>query len=143
MRVVIDTNVWVSRLLLANSVSARTVDMALDEHDVVVSEASMEELADVLSRGKFDKYVSREDRVDFVRRVLQVATMVPVLSEVADCRDPKGNRMLALALDSGSECVISGDRDLVTLSPWRRIAIVPPGAFQDWLEHRQQTCPSC
>ena len=147
----IDTNVWVSRLLLANSLPARAVDKALDEHDVVVSEASMEELADVLSRGKFDKYVPREDRVDFVRRVLQVATMVPVLSEIGDCRDPKDNRILALALDSGSECVISGDRDLVTLSPclrgaspsrspaegsWRAIAIVTPGAFEAWLERR-------
>lgn len=132
MRVVIDTNVWVSRLLLANSVSARAVDMALDEHDVVVSEASMEELADVLSRGKFDRYTSREDRVDFVRRVLQVATMVPVLSEIADCKNPQDNRILALAFDSGSECLISGDRVLVTQSPWRGIAIVPPGVFQDW-----------
>ena len=131
MRVVIDTNVWVSRLLLAHSVSARAVDKALGEHDVVVSEASVEELADVLSRAKFDKYVSREDRVEFVRRVLQVATMVPVLSEVADCRDPKDNSILALALDSGSECVISGDSDLVTLSPWRGIAIVPPREFHD------------
>lgn len=131
MRVVFDTNVWVSRLLLANSVPARAVDTALYEHDIVVSESSMEELADVLSRDKFDKYVPREDRVDFVRSVLQVATMVPVLSEIVDCRDPKDNRILALALDSGSECVISGDRNLVTLSPWRRIAIVPPGVFQD------------
>ena len=136
MRVVIDTNVWVSRLLLANSVSARAVDKALNEHDVVVSEASMDELADVLGRGKFDNYVPREDRVEFVRRVMQVATMVPVLSEIADCRDPKDNRILALALDSASDCVISGDRDLGTLSPWRGIAIVSPGAFEAWLERR-------
>lgn len=136
MRVVVDTNVWVSRLLLATSTTALAVDKALSEHDVVVSEASMEELADVLSRRKFDRYVSRDDRAEFVRRVLQVATMVPVLSEIADCRDPKDNRILALALDSGSKCVISGDRDLVTLSPWRGIAIVPPGAFHDWLEPR-------
>lgn len=108
--------------------------MALNEHDVVVSEGSMEELADVLGRGKFDKYVPREDRVEFVRRVMQVATMVPVLSEIADCRDPKDNRILALALDSCSECVISGERDFVTLSPWRGVAIIPPEISQDWLD---------
>ena len=129
MRVVIDTNVWVSRLLLASSIAARAVDRALQNHEAVVSEASVEELADVLSRRKFGKYVSLEDRQEFLRRVLQVATVVPVLSVVTDCRDPKDNAFLALALDSGSECIISGDSDLITLSPWRDIVIVPPRVF--------------
>ena len=129
MRVVIDTNVWVSRLLLASSIAARAVDRALQNHEAVVSEASVEELADVLSRRKFGKYVSLEDRREFLRRVLQVATVVPVLSVVTDCRDPKDNAFLALALDSGSECIISGDSDLITLSPWRDIVIVPPRVF--------------
>ena len=129
MRVVIDTNVWVSRLLLASSIAARAVDRALQNHEAVVSEASVEELADVLSRRKFGKYVSLEDRQEFLRRVLQVATVVPVLSVVTDRRDPKDNAFLALALDSGSECIISGDSDLITLSPWRDIVIVPPRVF--------------
>ena len=126
MRVVIDTNVWVSRLLLGNSVAALTVDKALREHEVVVSEALIEELADVLARGKFDKYVSIEDREGFVRRVLQVATVAPVLSEVTDCREPKDNHLLALALDSETKCLVSGDRDLIALNPWRGVAIIPP-----------------
>lgn len=129
MRVVIDTNVWVSRLLLAGSVPAQAVDKALVEHEVVVSVEMIDELADVLSRGKFDRYVSVHDREEFVRRVLQVTTVVTVLSEVEDCRDPKDNYLLALALDSESGCVISGDNDLVELGPWRGIPIVTPSAF--------------
>ena len=129
MRVVIDTNVWISRLLLANSVAAQAVDRALARFEIVSSEASVEELADVLSRKKFDRYVSLQDREEFLRRLLQVTTMVPVLSEITDCRDPKDNRFLALALDSASECIVSGDADLVSLSPWRGIEIVSPRAF--------------
>lgn len=85
MRVVVDTNVWLSRLLLSNSVSARAVDKALARFEIVVSEASAEELADVLSREKFDRYVSLQDREEFLRRLLQVTTMVTVLSEITDC----------------------------------------------------------
>ena len=129
MRVVIDTNAWVSRLLLADSTAARAVDKALRDHEAVVSAELIEELADVLSRAKFDRYVSLVDREDFVRRVLQLTTMVAVLSVVTDCRDPKDNRFLALALDSESECIISGDRDLRVPSPWRGIPIVTPGVF--------------
>ena len=129
MRVVIDTNVWSSRLLLAHSVAARAVDKALEEFEVVVSEASVDALADVLSREKLDRYVSVRDREEFLRRLLQVTTMVSVLSEISDCRDPKDNRFLALALDSQSERIVSGDADLLALNPWRGIEIVSPGAF--------------
>ena len=58
MRVLVDTNVWTSRLLFVDSVAARPVDTALTQFEVVISEASVEELADVLSREKFDRYVS-------------------------------------------------------------------------------------
>ena len=129
MRVVIDTNVWISRLLLADSVAGRAINKALEEFEVVVSEASVDELARVLSRAKFDRYVSVQDREEFLRRLLKVTTMVAVLSDISDCRDPKDNRFLALALDSESHRIISGDADLLALNPWRRIEIVSPGAF--------------
>lgn len=131
MRIVIDTNVWVSRLLLAGSPSAHAVDKALEGHEVMVSEALMEELATVLGRRKFDRYVSLEDRQAFVRRVLQVTTPAIVLSEVLDCRDTKDNMLLALALDSSSHQIVSGDRDLLALNPWRGISVVTPRAFLD------------
>ena len=129
VRVVIDTNVWISRLLLANSPAGQAVDKALAEAEVVVSEATVEELAGVLARRKFDKYVSVPDRQDFLRRLLRIATMVPVLSEVSDCRDPNDNRFLALAFDYESEVIVTGDDDLLALNPWRGIAIVSPRAF--------------
>ncbi len=89
----------------------------------------MEELADVLSRKKWDRYVSVEDRQEFIRRLLQVADMVPVLSEIDDCRDAKDNRFLALALDADAGYIITGDSDLLALHPWRGIQILTPGDF--------------
>ena len=118
-----------SRLLLADSVLARAVDKALAQFEVVVSEASVEELADVLSREKFDRYVSLQDREEFLRHLPQVMTMVFVLSEISDCKDPKDNRFLALTLDSESDWIVSGDAHLLALNSWRGIEIVSPGAF--------------
>ena len=131
MRVVIDTNVWVSRLLLADSVTARAVDAALESSQVVISEPLAEELADVLTREKFDRYVSLADREEFLRRVLQVASTFPVLTEVTDCRDADDNRLLALALDSESDYILTGDQDLLTMNPWRGIEIISPREFLD------------
>ena len=129
MRVVIDTNAWLSRLLIADSVTAKAIDRALIECEILVSHETLEELADVLSREKFDRYVSLEDRQQFVRRLLQVATVIPVLSVITDCRDPKDNKFLALALDSESDCIVSGDEDLLALNPWRGIQIMSPASF--------------
>lgn len=135
MRVVIDTNVWVSRLLLAGSAAAQAVDRALERFDVMVSEPLVEELTEVLSWGKFDRYVSVRDREEFLRRILQIAKIAPVLSEVDDCRDPDDNRLLALALDSESDCILTGDGDLLLLNPWRGVRIVSPREFLDIGQH--------
>ncbi len=129
MRVVIDTNVWISRLLLADSVAAQAVDKALEHSRVMVSEATLAEVADVLARDKFDKYLSIADREQFLRHLTQVTTMTSVLSEVTDCADPKDNQFLALAFDSESDLIITGDSDLVALNPWRGIEIVSPRTF--------------
>ena len=129
MRVVIDTNVLISRLLLAQSIPARAVDWALQNMETVVSEATVVELADVLAREKWDRYITLEDRQEFLRRLLQICTLVPVLSEIDDCPDPADNHFLALALDAGATVIISGDRDLLGLHPWRGIPILTPAKF--------------
>ena len=131
MRIVIDTNVWVSRLLLAGSAAARAVDKALEESEVAVSEPLVEELARVLSRQQFDRYATVQDREEFLRRILQITTLFPVFSQVEDCRDPDDNYLLALAMDSESDCIVTGDLDLLALDPWRGIAVISPGAFLD------------
>jgi putative PIN family toxin of toxin-antitoxin system len=129
MRVVIDTNVMISRLLLAHSVPARAVDRALKDMEVVVSEATVGELADVLSRKKWDRYVSTEERQEFIRRVLQICTLVPVLSEIDDCPDMSDNHFLALALDAGAGAIVTGDREFLKMHPWREIEILTPAEF--------------
>ena len=64
-----------------------------------------------------------------MRPLPKVATVAPVLTEVEVCRDPDDNQVLALALDSGSDYIITGDRDLLVLHPWRGVKIVPPHTF--------------
>ena len=129
MRVVVDTNVLVSRLLIAGSVSARAVDRAIAQAEVVISEATMSELADVLARNKLDRYISINDRQGFILRFMRVATLVPVISEIDDCPDPADNHFLALAHDAQAEFIITGDKALLSLHPWRGIVILTPSDF--------------
>ena len=78
-RVVVDTNVLVSRLILPRSVPAQAVRKAEMEARLLISEATLFELADVLSRPKLNRYVSREDRKGFLRRLGNIGEFIPVV----------------------------------------------------------------
>jgi putative PIN family toxin of toxin-antitoxin system len=88
--VVLDTNVLISRLLAPGVVAAQAVDHALARGILLVSEETLHELLDVLGRPKFDPFVSREDRRQFVELLGGVARIVPIPRKLRACRDPKG-----------------------------------------------------
>src|ERR1700691_5193593 len=131
-RVVIDTNCLVRRILLADTISARAVDRAVDMGILLVSQATMEELADVLARTKFDRYVTMEDRRQFLRFIGRVAEYVPIIYSVGECRDPKDDKFLEVAINGKADCILTRDRDLLTLNPWRGVEILPPNRYLNW-----------
>jgi putative PIN family toxin of toxin-antitoxin system len=129
-RVVIDTNVLVSRLILPQSLPAQAVRRAEQEALLLISEATMYELADVLARPRFDRYVSLDDRKSFLRRLGQIAESVSITQLVRECRDPKDDKFLEVALNGRADVIITGDADLLEMHPWREIAIMSPKDYQ-------------
>ena len=71
--IVIDNNALISRLLLPKSVPGLAVRRVVETGQLLVSEPTLNEIADVLSRPKFDSYVSIEDRQQFLRLLTRVA----------------------------------------------------------------------
>jgi putative PIN family toxin of toxin-antitoxin system len=128
-RIVADTNCLVSRLLLPSSVPGDAVRRAADSGLLLASEATMNELADVLARPKFDRYISLADRQQFLRLLGRVAEFVPTVYPVRECRDPKDDKFLELALNGRAHLIITGDAGLLALHPWREIAIVTPARY--------------
>ena len=128
-RIVVDTNVFVSGLLRRASVSGQAAAKARHNAVLLVSQATMTELADVLAGAKFDRYVSVEQRVGFIRLISTIAEFVPIVRRVRECRDPKDDKFLEVALNGRADLILTGDADLLTLNPWREIAILTPTAF--------------
>ncbi len=128
-RIVADTNCLVSRLLLPSSVPGDAVRKAVDSGLLLVSEATMNELADVLARPKFDRYISLVDRQQFLRLLGRVAEFVPIVYPVRECRDSKDDKFLEVALNGRADLIISGDADLLDLHPWQGIAILSPAQY--------------
>ncbi|MBI2299170.1 MAG: putative toxin-antitoxin system toxin component, PIN family [Armatimonadetes bacterium] len=130
-RYVFDTNALVSAALLARSVSRQAFELACDTGEVIVSAETIVELVDVLRRPKFDRYVPEVDRAGFVARLITEATAVEVRCRVRVCRDADDDKFLALAVSGAATCVVTGDKDLLDLHPFRGIAILTPRQFLD------------
>jgi len=58
------------------------------------------------------------------------------MEPVTDCRDPKDNKYLELALAAGASVIVSSDDDLLVLNPWRGIRILRPA---DYVRLRDRT----
>jgi putative PIN family toxin of toxin-antitoxin system len=128
-RLVVDTNVLVSAIILPLSVPRRAVDQALDKGVLLFSEVTMSELTDVLFRQKLDRYVSREERQDFLQHLGSQAEFVPIIQIVRECRDPKDDKFLEVALSGRADVIITGDADLLGMHPWRGVAVVMPAGY--------------
>ena len=83
----------------------------------------------MIERSKFDRYLTVHERRDFVSLYIASAIRVPHTCHVHDCRDPKDNKLLSLALPGRADSFITGDVDLLALHPWRNIPILTPTDF--------------
>ena len=137
-RLVFDTNAIISAALLKRSVSRRAFDKALNEGELLTSAETVDELHQVLGRADFVKYVTEDERMEFLAVLLREATVIEVTAYVGECRDPRDNKFLELAISGGAVCIVSGDQDLLVLHPFRSIPIVTPRGFLDgvWKEQK-------
>jgi len=129
MRTVIDTGVAVSAVLLPRSVPRQAFDAAAARGKLLVSEETIAELDEVLRRPKFNKYVSEEDRLEFLAAFVQEAERIKVTEVISACRDAEDDKFLELGVSGSATHIVTGDNDLLVLHPFRGIAIVTPQAF--------------
>ncbi|MEI6335724.1 MAG: putative toxin-antitoxin system toxin component, PIN family [Methylococcaceae bacterium] len=133
VRVVIDTNVAVSAVLLPRSVSRQAFDYVVLQAQLLVSEETLAELDEVFCRPKFNKYISQRQRLEFFAALVRKADVIQVTDVITDCRDNKDNKFLELAISGKASHIISGDNDLLVLNPFRDIIISSPATFLERL----------
>lgn len=62
---------------------------------------------------------------------MKESTLVDINEKIKECRDPKDDKFLELAVSGKADFIISGDGDLQVLNPFRKIKIVSPREFLD------------
>lgn len=91
----------------------------------------IEELNTTLRREKFNRYLLEQERLAFLEHLVRVATIIEITVTITECRDPKDNKFLELAVSGKADYIITGDDDLLTLNPFREIRILTPRDFLD------------
>ncbi len=127
MRAVIDTNVLLSGLLWRGAPYALIEHVQAGTLAMVSSPALLAELAEVISRAKFDAILarsntSRERSLDEMRQMAEVIVPPPLPQPV--CRDPDDDHVLACALAAKADLIVTGDADLLNLREYQGIRIV-------------------
>ena len=128
MRLVVDTNVFVSAGLKENSLPF-LVARWTDRHDGLLKSAATEQqLLDVLRR-PFLEAATIPSLREGLARMLAAAELVTSTERIAACRDPTDDKFLELAVNGHAALIVSGDRELPALNPFRQIPIVTPAIF--------------
>lgn len=111
---VIDPNVWVSAVINPYGTPARVVAaVATDDVVAVVTQHLLDELASVLIRPKFRRWLSVADAVAFVDALGGHAVLYPEFGPPAPrVRDPDDDYLVALA-EAAQATIITGDSDLL------------------------------
>jgi len=131
-RFVFDTNTLVSAALFEGGVPDRALRRALAEGTVLLSQPTFEEIDDVLAREKFEKYLTLDERATFVEALVDRCEFAAPSVSVTACRDPRDDKFLSLAVSENAACIVSGDNDLLVLTPFQGIPIMQPVDFLKW-----------
>lgn len=138
MRVLIDTNVFISYLL--NPQSAGVIPeiftaMSQEAFTLLLPEALLEEIVVTVSnKPKLAERIPRQELQAFVTALHELGEIIPRIKDPipAATRDPKDDFLLAYALVGAADCLVTGDKDLLVLEI-QGLEILAPRQFRELL----------
>jgi len=122
VRVVVDTNVWVSALIMPVGPSGRVVNaIRRGTLRAVATFALAREVVEVMARPRLRRYgIDREDATEIL---ILLSPMLPDVEVDLPVRDSKDLAVLAAALAGGAEAIVTGDGDLLDDAPLRALLL--------------------
>jgi putative PIN family toxin of toxin-antitoxin system len=132
MRIVLDTGVLVSALLRQRSTPGEVLSAVRSGRvTVLYSTETLVEIIDVLGRPAFgSKYHIQPDDVRALINLIRLrGELVTPDQRMTACRDPQDDKFLELALAGQADCIVTGDADLLSMTPFEGIPILRPAEF--------------
>lgn len=128
MRIVVDTNVFISAALKDKSFPALALSTVEQRGTLLKSVVTERQLFEVIARPRIAQLIEPAS-VEWIRSLIASAEVVTISERIVAFRDPTDDKFLELAVNGHADLVVSGDADLLVLNPFRGIPIVPPATF--------------
>jgi len=134
MRIVLDTNIFISALL--GGILGIIVDRwKAGQFTLIISDAIAREYLDLINRPKFK--FSEDEIISTTHYLLQTAEFVTPPEEITvNVADPTDNKFLEAAVAGKVNFIVSGDSHLLDLNVYREIPIITAREFIVQLENQ-------
>jgi uncharacterized protein len=131
IKAVLDTNIFVRALLGSAANEAVYNAFKEDIFILVVSKEILEELAEVLLRPALGLDLKNIKSV--LSHIKEKAVIAETTQKIKSCRDPKDDMILEAAVNAKADIIVSNDKDLLDMNPFKAIQIVEPRRFLEIL----------
>ena len=98
---------------------------------LLFSDETFDELRTRLSRPKFRRYVDLAEIGSFLADLEAISEWLSITGAKLGCRDANDDKFLETALNGSADCIVTGDHDLLVMSPFRGIPIVRANDLTD------------
>jgi uncharacterized protein len=123
IRVVIDTNLWVSFVI--NRFNSQLIDVLTNPNVEIISSKELNlEIFETIGNQKLQKYIRPFYKDEFIMVYPEIVKLIRVKTMVEVCRDSKDNFLLGLSQDGRADFLISGDKDVLVLGQFYQTKIV-------------------
>ncbi len=136
LRVIFDTNVWVSILIGKQSTSIVS-SLSSGSITLIFTDQLLEEIRLVTSRKKLKKCFPKKSVDELILLMEAIGENVEITPTYFDCSDPKDNFLLDLIAFSKADFLVTGDKDLQTLNPFKTATILSLAEFQKELAGKE------
>lgn len=133
VKVIFDTNVWIS-FLIGKRLSKIKRHISEGKITIVTSDQLLTEIKTVTSREKLKKYFPKESVIELIELLETIAQKYEVQSKHFINRDPKDNFLLDLIECSKANFLVTGDKDLLEHNPFQTAQILTPTEFENQID---------
>lgn len=131
MRVVFDTNIFISALAVPGGMAEKAVSRVIEGRDeLVISHDIIKAVLSVLS----SKFGRDREALSHVAVILsELADLVKPKQMVRVLRDDPDNRILECASSGKADVIVTGDKEMLRLGEYNRVKIV---TLREYVENR-------
>jgi len=132
MRAVVDTGVLVSALIRRQGTTGDVLRALRDgRFSIIYTTDILVEVVDVLGRAplRLKYHIQPGDLTALINLIRLRGELIVPTQRITACRDADDNKFLEAALAGEADCIVSGDVDLLSLSPFQGVPILRPAEF--------------